>query len=196
MMRGGVARRAMGFPNSYVLDYENVVKDAVIGRNFATKLSGGATPVPCIRCQRRVSSRLLETAKDLDADAWPTGTTSQPQDAAPTGPSFIVAAECQRDQLFCSPTRPNARTIALSPGHLLQERRQSACREIGLSVATNRGQPGYLLCPQMADYASVIASCARSGNQRRDIVDDEGTLVLARCGVELISPVEAENARS
>ena len=37
----------MGFPH-YVLDYENVFKDAVIDE-FADSYLAGATPVPCIR---------------------------------------------------------------------------------------------------------------------------------------------------
>ncbi|NBX43407.1 MAG: tRNA 2-thiouridine(34) synthase MnmA, partial [Rhodobacteraceae bacterium] len=42
----------MGFPH-YVLDYENIFKDAVIDE-FADAYLAGATPVPCIRCNERV----------------------------------------------------------------------------------------------------------------------------------------------
>ena len=62
----------MGFPH-YVLDYETVFKDAVIDE-FADSYLGGATPVPCIRCNERVKFKdLLETAKDLEADCMATG---------------------------------------------------------------------------------------------------------------------------
>ena len=62
----------MGFPH-YVLDYENIFKDAVIDE-FAESYLGGATPVPCIRCNERVKFKdLLETARDLDADCMATG---------------------------------------------------------------------------------------------------------------------------
>ena len=65
----------MGFPH-YVLDYENVFKDAVIDE-FADSYLGGATPVPCIRCNERVKFKdLLETAKDLKADCMPRATIS------------------------------------------------------------------------------------------------------------------------
>ena len=57
----------MGFPH-YVLDYENIFRDAVI-EEFADSYLSGATPVPCIRCNERVKFKdLFETAKDLDAD--------------------------------------------------------------------------------------------------------------------------------
>ena len=62
----------MGFPH-YVLDYENIFRDAVIDE-FADSYLAGATPVPCIRCNERVKFKdLLETAKDLDADCMATG---------------------------------------------------------------------------------------------------------------------------
>ncbi|MBO6855219.1 MAG: tRNA 2-thiouridine(34) synthase MnmA, partial [Marivivens sp.] len=41
----------MGFPH-YVLDYENIFRDAVIDE-FADSYLAGATPVPCIRCNER-----------------------------------------------------------------------------------------------------------------------------------------------
>jgi tRNA-specific 2-thiouridylase len=62
----------MNFPH-YVLDYENIFRDAVIDE-FADSYLAGATPVPCIRCNERVKFKdLLETAKDLDADCMATG---------------------------------------------------------------------------------------------------------------------------
>ena len=62
----------MGFPH-YVLDYENIFRDAVIDE-FADSYLSGATPVPCIRCNERVKFKdLLATAKDLDADCMATG---------------------------------------------------------------------------------------------------------------------------
>ncbi|MBA5764843.1 tRNA 2-thiouridine(34) synthase MnmA, partial [Vibrio sp. 404] len=62
----------MGFPH-YVLDYENTFREAVIDE-FADSYLGGATPVPCIRCNERVKFKdLLETARDLEADCMATG---------------------------------------------------------------------------------------------------------------------------
>ena len=63
---------SMNFPH-YVLDYENIFKETVIDE-FADSYLGGATPVPCIRCNERVKFKdLLETARDLDADCMATG---------------------------------------------------------------------------------------------------------------------------
>ena len=62
----------MKFPH-YVLDYENIFKETVIDE-FADSYLGGATPVPCIRCNERVKFKdLMETARELDADCMATG---------------------------------------------------------------------------------------------------------------------------
>ena len=66
-----VAER-VGFPH-YVLDYESLFRDAVI-EEFADSYLGGATPVPCIRCNERVKFRdLMAVARDLGADCMATG---------------------------------------------------------------------------------------------------------------------------
>ena len=60
----------MGFPH-YVLDYENIFRDAVI-EEFADSYLSGATPVPCIRCNERVKFKdLLETPRIWMRIAWP-----------------------------------------------------------------------------------------------------------------------------
>ena len=89
---------ALGFPH-YVLDYENIFRDAVIDE-FAESYLAGATPVPCIRCNERVKFRdLLETAKDLDADCMATGHYIQRR-IGPNGPELHMAGDPRRDQSY------------------------------------------------------------------------------------------------
>ena len=88
----------MGFPH-YVLDYENIFKDAVIDE-FADSYLGGATPVPCIRCNERVKFKdLLATARDLDADCMATGHYIQRM-MGTQGPELHSAADANRDQSY------------------------------------------------------------------------------------------------
>ncbi|MBU2358015.1 MAG: tRNA 2-thiouridine(34) synthase MnmA, partial [Alphaproteobacteria bacterium] len=88
----------MGFPH-YVLDYENTFREAVIDE-FADSYLGGATPVPCIRCNERVKFKdLLATAKDLDADCMATGHYIQRKMGA-QGAELHAAADSQRDQSY------------------------------------------------------------------------------------------------
>ncbi len=63
---------AIGIPH-YVLDYEARFRAAVIDR-FAESYLAGETPIPCVECNRSIKFRdLLETARDLGADALATG---------------------------------------------------------------------------------------------------------------------------
>ena len=98
----------MGFPH-YVLDYENIFKDAVIDE-FADSYLAGATPVPCIRCNERVKFKdLLQTARELDADCMATGHYIQRKIGA-------AGADCTARRM-----RTATRAISCSP------RRRSSC---------------------------------------------------------------------
>ena len=58
----------LGIPH-YVLDYESRFREAVIDR-FAESYIAGETPVPCIACNQTVKfSDLLDTARNLGAQA-------------------------------------------------------------------------------------------------------------------------------
>ena len=102
----------MDFPH-YVLDYENVFKDAVIDE-FADSYLGGATPVPCIRCNERVKFKdLLETAKDLEADCMATGHYIQ-RKMGRTGRSYtpLRTATATRAISYSPPPKSNSTTCA------------------------------------------------------------------------------------
>ncbi|MGR3315582.1 MAG: MnmA/TRMU family protein, partial [Roseovarius indicus] len=108
----------MGFPH-YVLDYENIFKDAVIDE-FADSYLAGATPVPCIRCNERVKFKdLLETAKDLDADCMATGHYIQ-RKVGDAGAELHCAEDANRDQsYFLFSTTPDQLEYLRFPlGHL------------------------------------------------------------------------------
>ncbi|HYE43241.1 MAG TPA: asparagine synthase-related protein, partial [Caulobacteraceae bacterium] len=67
-----LAAETLGIPH-YVLDYESRFRESVIDQ-FADTYLRGQTPVPCIRCNQTVKFRdLLQTARDLGAEALATG---------------------------------------------------------------------------------------------------------------------------
>ena len=108
----------MGFPH-YVLDYENIFRDAVI-EEFADSYLSGATPVPCIRCNERVKFKdLLETAKDLDADCMATGHYIQ-RKMGSNGAELHSAADANRDQSYFlfSTTQEQLEYLRFPLGHL------------------------------------------------------------------------------
>ena len=174
---------SMGFPH-YVLDYENVFKDAVIDE-FADSYLGGATPVPCIRCNERVKFKdLLETAKDLDADCMATGHYIQ-RKMGPDGAELHCAADANRDQsYFLFSTTPEQLDYLRFPlGHLPSKNDTRAlAAKYGLSVADKPDSQDICFVPN-GDYASVIRKLRPEAANPGNIVDTDGNVLAQHDGV-------------
>ncbi|WP_417272412.1 tRNA 2-thiouridine(34) synthase MnmA [Celeribacter halophilus] len=166
----------MGFPH-YVLDYENVFKDAVIDE-FADSYLAGATPVPCIRCNERVKFKdLLETAKDLDADCMATGHYIQRKMGA-NGPELHSAADANRDQsYFLFSTTPEQLDYLRFPlGHLpSKDATRALASKYGLSVADKPDSQDICFVPN-GNYASVIEKLRPGAAEPGEIVDHNGVV--------------------
>ena len=173
----------MGFPH-YVLDYENVFKDAVIDE-FADSYLAGATPVPCIRCNERVKFKdLLETAKDLDADCMATGHYIQ-RKMGPEGAELHSAADANRDQsYFLFSTTPAQLDYLRFPlGHLPSKAETRAlASKYGLSVADKPDSQDICFVPN-GNYASVIEKLRPDAADPGDIVDMDGNVLAQHAGV-------------
>ncbi|WP_299148309.1 tRNA 2-thiouridine(34) synthase MnmA [uncultured Tateyamaria sp.] len=173
----------MGFPH-YVLDYENVFKDAVIDE-FADSYLGGATPVPCIRCNERVKFKdLLETAKDLEADCMATGHYIQ-RKMGDFGAELHSAADAARDQsYFLFSTTPEQLDYLRFPlGHLpSKDDTRALAAKYGLSVADKPDSQDICFVPN-GDYASVIRKLRPEAAAPGDIVDTDGRVLAAHDGV-------------
>src|SRR5258708_12821444 len=73
--------QALGIPH-YVLDYESRFRKNVI-EDFAESYARGETPIPCVRCNERVKfADLLDTARELGAEALATGHSFRPAERA------------------------------------------------------------------------------------------------------------------
>ncbi|SDH98557.1 tRNA 2-thiouridine(34) synthase MnmA [Lutimaribacter saemankumensis] len=173
----------MGFPH-YVLDYENIFKDAVIDE-FADSYLAGATPVPCIRCNERVKFKdLLETARDLEADCMATGHYIQRKMGA-NGPELHCAADANRDQsYFLFSTTPEQLSYLRFPlGHLPSK---AATRELaakyGLAVADKPDSQDICFVPN-GDYASVIEKLRPGAAEPGEIVHADGRVLGTHEGV-------------
>ena len=173
----------MGFPH-YVLDYENIFKDAVINE-FAESYLAGATPVPCIRCNERVKFKdLLETARDLEADCMATGHYIQRKNGA-LGPELHCAEDANRDQsYFLFSTTPEQLDYLRFPlGHLPSK---GATRELaakyGLAVADKPDSQDICFVPN-GDYASVIEKLRPDAIDPGDIVHVDGRVLGRHEGV-------------
>jgi tRNA-uridine 2-sulfurtransferase len=173
----------MGFPH-YVLDYENVFRDAVIDE-FADSYLAGATPVPCIRCNERVKFQdLMQVARDLGADCMATGHYIQRHVGA-GGPELHMAADPVRDQSYFlfSTTRDQLEYLRFPLGHLKSKAETRALAvKYALSVADKPDSQDICFVPD-GNYASVIEKLRPGAADPGDIVDMEGRVLGRHDGV-------------
>ncbi len=173
----------MGFPH-YVLDYENIFKDAVIDE-FADSYLAGATPVPCIRCNERVKFKdLLETAKDLDADCMATGHYIR-RKTGERGPELHCAADANRDQsYFLFSTTPEQLDFLRFPlGHLpSKDATRALAARYGLPVADKPDSQDICFVPN-GNYASVIEKLRPGAAEPGEIVHADGRVLGQHNGV-------------
>ena len=165
----------------YVLDYERRFQAAVI-EDFADTYLRGETPVPCIRCNQRVKFRdLLETARDLGADALATGHYVR-REAGAHGPELHRAADIRRDQsyfLFAT-TRAQLAMLRFPLGGLDKRETRALAGRFGLAVADKPDSQDICFVPR-GSYAEVIARLRPEAGEPGDIVDTQGR-VLGRHG--------------
>ena len=174
---------AIGFPH-YVLDYESRFRESVIDE-FADAYLGGATPVPCIRCNERVKFRdLMQTARDLEADCMATGHYIR-RTVGPRGAEMHRAADPGRDQsyfLFAT-TREQLAFLRFPLGQLASkaETRALAAR-YALAVADKPDSQDICFVPN-GSYADVIARLRPGAVEPGEIVHLDGTVLGRHDGV-------------
>ena len=172
-----------GFPH-YVLDYENTFREAVMDE-FADSYLGGATPVPCIRCNERVKFKdLLETAKDLDADCMATGHYIQRM-MGPAGAELHSAADPGKDQSYFlfSTTQEQLDYLRFPLGHLRsKDETRALAAKYGLSVADKPDSQDICFVPN-GDYAAVIEKLRPGAAAPGEIVATNGTVLGTHRGV-------------
>lgn len=173
----------MGFPH-YVLDYENIFRDAVIDE-FAESYLAGATPVPCIRCNERVKFKdLLETARDLDADCMATGHYIQRKMGA-KGAELHRAADPVRDQSYFlfSTTSEQLDYLRFPLGHLSsKEETRALALRYGLPVADKPDSQDICFVPD-GNYAGVIEKLRPGAAEPGEIVHADGRVLGEHRGI-------------
>ena len=174
---------SMNFPH-YVLDYENIFKETVIDE-FADSYLGGATPVPCIRCNERVKFKdLLETAKDLEADCMATGHYIQRKNGA-KGPELHCAADPKRDQsYFLFPTtREQLNFLRFPIGHLKsKDETRALAKKFNLSISDKPDSQDICFVPN-GDYASVIQKFKPESFKKGNIKDLNDKVIGVHDGI-------------
>lgn len=173
----------MGFPH-YVLDYENIFRDAVIDE-FADSYLAGATPVPCIRCNERVKFKdLLQTAQELDADCMATGHYIR-RIEGPRGAELHSAVDAARDQSYFlfSTTQEQLNFLRFPLGGLASKAETRALAERhGLSIADKPDSQDICFVPD-GNYAAVIEKLRPGAADPGEIVHADGRVLGTHDGV-------------
>jgi len=176
------AADALGIPH-YVLDYESRFREQVI-EDFADAYLRGETPVPCIRCNQTVKFRdLLDTARDLGAEAMATGHYVR-REEGPAGPELHRAFDPARDQsyfLFAT-TAEQLAYLRFPLGGLPKPTVRAAAAELGLAAADKPDSQDICFVPE-GRYTTVIDRLRPHGAEAGDIVHLDGRTLGRHEGV-------------
>jgi tRNA-specific 2-thiouridylase len=172
----------IGIPH-YVLDYESRFRDSVI-EDFADSYLRGETPIPCVRCNQTVKfTDLLQTARELGADALATGHYVR-RIAGPAGPELHRAADPARDQsyfLFAT-TRDQLELLRFPIGGLPKTETRAIARRHDLPVAAKPDSQDICFVPN-GDYGAVIAKLRPEAHAPGEIVDLDGAVLGRHDGI-------------
>ena len=177
-----MAAEAIGMPH-YVLDYESRFRQSVI-EEFADAYLRGETPIPCVRCNQTVKFLdLLQTARDLGAEAMATGHYVRRQ-AAAGGAQLHRAVDPARDQsYFLFATTPDQLDFVRFPlGGLEKPVVRRVAAEIGLTVADKPDSQDICFVPE-GKYTTVIDRLRPHGALPGDIVHLDGRTLGRHEGV-------------
>ena len=176
-----VAQR-LGIPH-YVLDYESRFREAVINP-FADSYVRGEMPVPSISCNQTVKfADLLETARELGAEALATGhyIRSRPQGAHRT---LFRPVDTSRDQsyfLFAT-TQAQIDFLRFPLGDLAKNEVRAMATGMGLCVADKHDSQDICFVPQ-GKYSDLIAKLRPEAGTPGDIVHIDGRVLGRHTGI-------------
>ncbi len=167
----------------YVLDYESRFKESVM-TDFADAYARGETPIPCVRCNERVKFRdLMETARDLGADALATGHYVQ-RFEGDAGPQLHRAVDDSRDQsYFMFTTKPEQLAFLRFPlGGLPKDETRALAQKLGLEVAAKPDSQDICFVPD-GKYAQVVERLRPEAAEPGDIVHMDGRVLGTHDGI-------------
>jgi tRNA-uridine 2-sulfurtransferase len=172
----------LGIPH-YVLDYEARFREAVIDP-FTAAYAKGETPIPCVSCNQTVKfADLLETARNLGADALATGhyIRSRQEGARRV---LMRPVDANRDQsyfLFAT-TQEQIDYLRFPLGGLDKPSVRKIAEEMGLIVADKQDSQDICFVPQ-GKYSDVIEKLRPEASRGGDIVHMDGSVLGRHDGI-------------
>jgi tRNA-specific 2-thiouridylase len=172
----------LGIPH-YVLNYEERFRKAVIDP-FAQSYVSGETPIPCVSCNQTVKfADLLETARDLGADALATGHYIRSR-ANGAHRALYRPVDTDRDQsyfLFAT-TQEQIDYLRFPLGGMGKPEVRAIAERMGLSVAGKADSQDICFVPQ-GKYSDIIAKLKPNAASPGDIVHIDGRVLGRHDGI-------------
>ncbi len=172
----------IGIPH-YVLDYEERFRKSVIDP-FAESYVAGQTPIPCVSCNQTVKfADLLETARELGADALATGHYIRSR-ANGAHRALYRPVDADRDQsyfLFAT-TQAQLDYLRFPLGGMAKPEVRAAAAAMGLAVAAKADSQDICFVPQ-GKYSDIIARLRPAAATPGDIVHIDGRLLGRHEGI-------------
>ncbi|PWL17275.1 tRNA 2-thiouridine(34) synthase MnmA [Falsochrobactrum shanghaiense] len=173
---------SLGIPH-YVLDYEARFREAVINP-FANSYVSGETPIPCVSCNQTVKfADLLQTARELGADALATGHYIRSH-ANGAHRAMFRPVDTDRDQsyfLFAT-TQEQIDYLRFPLGHLPKAQVREIAEELGLTVAKKQDSQDICFVPQ-GKYSDIISKLKPEAATPGDIVHIDGRILGRHEGI-------------
>jgi tRNA-specific 2-thiouridylase len=167
----------------YVLDYESRFRKQVI-EDFAESYARGETPIPCVRCNERVKfADLLDTARELGAEALATGHYVRRVEGA-GGAELHAAADTTRDQsyfLFAT-TQTQLDYLRFPLGDMEKTEVRAIAAELGLVNAAKPDSQDICFVPE-GRYTSIVNKLKPDAARPGEIVDAAGAVLGRHDGI-------------
>ncbi len=174
---------AIGIPH-HVFDFEDIFSTCIIG-DFADTYLRGETPIPCVKCNQRIKfGALMESARNLGAEALATGHYARIFRGA-KGAELRRAADETRDQSYflfaASQAQLDFLRFPLGDIQSKDETRRLG-KEWNLPVAEKPDSQDICFLPD-GDYASLVAKLRPEAIVAGDIVDEKGNILGRHEGI-------------
>lgn len=172
----------IGIPH-YVLDYEARFADSVMD-DFASSYLSGETPVPCIMCNQKIKFKdMLDTARDLGADAMATGHYISSR-LGDDGWELVRAKDHDRDQSYFlfTTTKEQLDFLRFPLGDLHKSQVREIAEKYGLSVADKADSQDICFVPT-GKYSQVIEKLRPGAAEPGDIVHVDGRVLGQHEGI-------------